>query len=154
MGYYHEREDTHRTSKSRVFTPLWSMDLNLMVNGNGSFTRTPSPSTYVNLSNARECSPTYDKSTEKCINPPHDQRLRDNHRHIPLDHIHHLVHAGWVSHRVGWRLPHGFGVLEVGARVVLLDKEVLPGHHGGKGDVATIGTEVDTPEEITPGNRR
>lgn len=121
-----------------------------MVNGNGSFTAVPSPSTDVHISNVGECSPTYYKSTEKGINPPHNQCLRNNHCHIPLDHIHHLVHAGWVSHRVGWRLPHGFGVLEVGAGLVLLDKEILPRHHGGKGDVVAISPEVDTPEKITP----
>ena len=125
-----------------------------MVNGNGSFTVISTLSTYVNISNAGECSPTNHKSTEKGINPPHDQRLRNNHRHIPLDHIHHLVHAGWISHRVGWGLSHGIGVLEVGAGLILLDKEVLPGHHGGKGDVVAIRTEVDTSEEITPENRR
>ena len=35
---YHEREETHRTSRSRVAMPDWSMDLKRIVNGNGSFT--------------------------------------------------------------------------------------------------------------------
>ena len=35
---YQEREDTHRTSRSRVAMPDWSMDLKRIVNGNGSFT--------------------------------------------------------------------------------------------------------------------
>jgi len=153
VGHYHEREDTHRTSKSRVFTPLWSIDLNLMVNGNGSFTVTPSSLILSIPSRAEECGRTYHKSTEKSIYPPHNQRLRNNHCHISLDHVHHLVHASWVSHRVGWRLSHGFRVLEVGARLILLDKEVLPRHHGGKGDVVSICPKVDTPEEVTPGKR-
>ena len=40
---YHERLDTHRTSRSRVATPDCSIDLNRIVRGNGSFTnwRTP-----------------------------------------------------------------------------------------------------------------
>ena len=35
---YHDRLDTHRTSRSRVITPDCSMDLNRSVSGNGSFT--------------------------------------------------------------------------------------------------------------------
>ena len=35
---YHDREDTHRTSRSRVATPDWSMDLNRRVRGKGNFT--------------------------------------------------------------------------------------------------------------------
>ena len=35
---YHDKLETHRTSKSRVATPDCSIDLNLMVKGNGSFT--------------------------------------------------------------------------------------------------------------------
>lgn len=35
---YHDKLDTHRTSRSRVATPDWSIDLNLKVNGKGSFT--------------------------------------------------------------------------------------------------------------------
>lgn len=35
---YQERLETQRTSRSRVATPDWSMDLNRNVNGKGSFT--------------------------------------------------------------------------------------------------------------------
>lgn len=35
---YHDKLDTHRTSRSRVATPDWSIDLNRKVNGKGSFT--------------------------------------------------------------------------------------------------------------------
>ena len=35
---YHERLDTHRTSRSRVMTPDCSIDLKRMVRGKGSFT--------------------------------------------------------------------------------------------------------------------
>ena len=35
---YHEREDTHRTSRSRVAMPDCSMDLKRIVRGKGSFT--------------------------------------------------------------------------------------------------------------------
>lgn len=35
---YQESEDTHRTSRSRVATPDWSIDLNRRVRGKGSFT--------------------------------------------------------------------------------------------------------------------
>ena len=35
---YQDRDDTHRTSKSRVATPDWSIDLKRMVSGKGSFT--------------------------------------------------------------------------------------------------------------------
>ena len=37
---YHDRLDTHRTSRSLVMTPDWSMDLKRMVRGNGSLTVT------------------------------------------------------------------------------------------------------------------
>jgi len=35
---YHDRLDTHRTSKSLVMTPDWSIDLKRIVSGKGSFT--------------------------------------------------------------------------------------------------------------------
>ena len=35
---YHDKLDTHLTSRSRVATPDCSIDLKRMVNGNGSFT--------------------------------------------------------------------------------------------------------------------
>ena len=35
---YHDSEDTHRTSRSRVATPDWSIDLKRRVRGKGSFT--------------------------------------------------------------------------------------------------------------------
>ena len=35
---YHESEDTHRTSRSLVATPDWSIDLKRRVRGKGSFT--------------------------------------------------------------------------------------------------------------------
>ena len=38
---YQDNEDTHLTSKSRVITPDWSIDLNRTVKGNGSFTIVP-----------------------------------------------------------------------------------------------------------------
>ena len=37
---YQERLETHRTSRSLVATPDWSIDLNRIVKGNGSFTDT------------------------------------------------------------------------------------------------------------------
>ena len=37
---YHDKLETHRTSRSRVATPDWSIDLKRMVNGKGSFTVT------------------------------------------------------------------------------------------------------------------
>jgi hypothetical protein len=36
---YQDKLDTHRTSRSRVPTPDWSIDLNCGVSGKGSFTR-------------------------------------------------------------------------------------------------------------------
>lgn len=35
---YHDKLETHLTSRSRVMTPDWSMDLKRIVKGNGSFT--------------------------------------------------------------------------------------------------------------------
>ena len=35
---YQDKDDTQRTSRSRVATPDWSIDLKRMVRGNGSFT--------------------------------------------------------------------------------------------------------------------
>ena len=35
---YQEREETHWTSRSRVATPDWSIDLKRRVSGKGSFT--------------------------------------------------------------------------------------------------------------------
>jgi hypothetical protein len=35
---YHDRLDTHRTSRSRVMTPDCSIDLNRIVRGKGNFT--------------------------------------------------------------------------------------------------------------------
>lgn len=37
---YHDRLDTHLTSRSLVMTPDWSIDLKRMVKGKGNFTAT------------------------------------------------------------------------------------------------------------------
>ena len=40
---YHDRLETHRTSRSRVATPDCSIDLNRIVRGKGSFTNRQNP---------------------------------------------------------------------------------------------------------------
>lgn len=55
---------------------------------------------------------TDDVSTEESIDPTHDERVRDNHRHVILHHAHHAVHLTWVSKRVRGRLTLTLRLLE------------------------------------------
>ena len=130
---YHDKDDTHRTSRSLVATPDCNIDLNRIVNGKGSFTeevgcqrtahrdhiswwRTPRPTDYV--------------STEKCVDPAHDQRLRYNHSHVALHHPHHCLHPGRIGHWICRWLALVFLVFEERPRLIGRDQKVLSGLEG------------------------
>jgi len=83
--------DIHRGSISFVATPAWSMLLNLMVKGNGSFTSQPvSHTALVGMSALLEGKEqrTNNIATEKSIDPAHDQRVWNDHGHLVLHHSH------------------------------------------------------------------
>lgn len=99
---YHDRLDTHRTSRSRVATPDCSIDLNRIVRGNGSFTNWRHQCQHkghtawaTTTSGIRR---TDDKTSKESIDPAHDQRLGYHHRHISLHHAHHTLHSCWICH--------------------------------------------------------
>lgn len=116
---YQDRLDTHRTSRSRVATPDWSIDLKRRVRGKGSFTfwffgggrGLVWGSKEGGISSLR-VGRTDDKTGEEGVDPAHDQRLRDHHRHVPLHHPHHPFHGRRVRHRVPGRLASVLGVFE------------------------------------------
>lgn len=98
---YQEIEDIHCGSISLVATPACNILLNLIVNGKGNLTGRPI-SALIPFSFRGQL--TDNKSREKGINPPHDQRLRNDHRHIPLHHAHHSLHSRRVRHWIRCRL--------------------------------------------------
>ena len=73
---------------------------------------------------------TYDEAVKEGVNPAHDESLRDHHGHVPLHHVHHLVHSAGFGHRVGRRLALVFRVLQEVAALVRGNKVVLPGDKG------------------------
>lgn len=86
---------------------------------------------------------TNDKSAEESVDPAHDERLRNDHSHVPLHHAHHALHGSGVSHWVCRRLALAIGVLEICARLEGGDKGVLAGLEGGVGDDGCILAECD-----------
>lgn len=55
------------------------------------------------------------EAREESIDPAHDQRLRDHHHHIPLQHAHHSLHARRVGHRIRRWLATVIGISQKGA---------------------------------------
>lgn len=127
-------------------TPDWSILLKRIVNGNGSFTIThptqsalflpPQPQPPRHTSKL-----TNNKTAKKRINPPHNQRLRHHHRHVALEHIHHLVHSRRIRHRVRRRLSLVLRVLEELAAVVGRHEVVLARREGGQRELVEVGAE-------------
>ena len=157
---YQEREETHRTSRSRVATPDWSIDLKRSVRGKGSFTveRRSATSTQLELSstpmiifwpNKHRTRHTYNKSGKERVNPPHNQRLRYHHRHVPLHHSHHPFHRGRVRHRVRRRLPPTFRIFQESTILICGGKIGLTRRKGRRRNGVGIGAEVHTAEERT-----
>lgn len=54
---------------------------------------------------------TDNKATEERIDPSHNKSLRNNHRHIALHHIHHLIHSCGIGHWVSGWFPNAIGIL-------------------------------------------
>ena len=126
---YHDRLDTHRTSRSRVATPDCSMDLKRIVRGNGNFTMQPSLSACYSHTAPGEVNiwHTNNKTSKESINPPHDQRLWYHHSHVSLHHTHHALHSCWVRHRVPSWLASVVRIFKKYPIFVRGDKIVLPG---------------------------
>lgn len=130
---YHDRLETHCTSRSRVATPDCNIDLNRRVKGNGSFTiRTP-VSIYAYKSTAPAvCVPlirldvrlTNNESRKESLYPPHDQRLWYHHHHIPLHHPHHSLHGRRIRHWIPRRLPSLLRLLEEFAFLVAINEVI------------------------------
>lgn len=124
---YHDKLDTHRTSKSLVATPDCSIDLKRIVSGNGSFTAMrksplaffPSPPPDV----IRER--TYHKPSKERINPRHNQRLRNHHCHISLHHSHHRLHTCRIRHRIRRRLSLAIWIFQKSATLVSRHEVIL-----------------------------
>lgn len=142
---YHERLDTHWTSRSRVITPDWSIDLKRIVNGKGSFTIIAGQ--HISLPSAI-VSHTDHKSREERVDPAHYQSLRDHHHHVPLEHAHHSLHGSWIRHRVRGRLAAVVGVLEELSAAEAGDQVVFTSLKGlTVQDGACMVAEVNTAEE-------
>lgn len=99
-----------------------------MVNGKGSFTAISSQ--HVSLPGGIGCSPTDHESRKESVDPTHNQRLRNHHHHVSLEHAHHCLHACWIRHRIRWRLAAVVGVLEELAAPEAGDQVVLAGLEG------------------------
>ena len=83
------------------------------------------------------------KSREEKVDPPHDDSLRDKHDHIPLHHIHHLIHPARISKRIwGCLSPHS-RFLEVLALLECSLQETFTGVKYRAGDMVCV-----LPEEL------
>ena len=117
------------------------------VRGNGSFTANrhdisnPLPLPY------KDRGLTDNEPRKKRINPPHDQRLRNHHCHIPLHHAHHPFHRRRIRHRVRRRLAPVFGIFQKRAVLVGAGEVRFTGGEGGWGDGGGVGAEVHAAEE-------
>ena len=73
---YHDRLETHRTSKSRVATPDCNIDLNRIVRGKGSFTAWRMPCQRTGdtawTSVTRSARRTDNEAGKESIDPAHD----------------------------------------------------------------------------------
>ena len=90
---------------------------------------------------------TYHKTSKKRINPTHDQRLRNHHRHIPLHHPHHALHRRGIRHRVRRRLASALRIFEKCTLFVGGGEIVFTGLKGGARDGGTVGTQVNATQE-------
>ena len=98
---YHDKLETHRTSKSRVATPDCSIDLKRIVRGNGSFTDVRALYQHTGdycLGTEGSIRHTDNKASKESIDPAHDQSLGYHHCHIALHHAHHTLHGCWIRH--------------------------------------------------------
>ena len=94
---------------------------------------------------------TDNKTTKEGINPTHDQSLGDNHGHVSLDHVHHLIHSTWIGHWVSGWLADAVGVFEEGAGGIGVYEVVFAGGERGEGDLVGVVSEVDSVEEVSSG---
>ena len=161
---YQERLDTQRTSRSRVMTPDWSIDLNRMVSGKGNFTAKlmelisifteisvvtgPRPWSRWELDRlGMGIARTDHKSCKESIDPSHYQRLRDHHRHIALHHTHHALHSRRVRHRVPCRLTPILWFLQECALLEVRNQIFPPGIECRTGNSRVVIAKVDAAEE-------
>lgn len=90
---------------------------------------------------------TQHEASEKGVDPPHDQRLRHHHRHVPFHRAHHALHGRGIRHGIRLGLTAGVRVGEESA-VFVCSGEISSacGEGGGREDGA-VGSEVDAAEE-------
>lgn len=88
-------------------------------------------------------------SGEKGVDPAHDQRLRDHHRHVALHHAHHALHGGGVGHWIGGRFAARFGpVAQEGAGFVGGGEVAAACFEGGRREGGGgVVAEIDAAEE-------
>lgn len=113
---YQEMLDIHLGSISFVATPAWSMLLNFMVRGNGSFTAQRVLLATRTQPWATDCAyraPTDDITAEEGVDPAHNQRIGDDHGHLSLHGTHHALHGIRVRHWIRRRLTPVLWCLEV-----------------------------------------
>ena len=144
---YHDRLDTHCTSRSWVATPDCNIDLNLKVKGNGSLTvRNPVSIPTSKSATLAEHVPSQGsnirltdyKPRKEGLDPPHDQRLRNHHHHVPFHHPHHPLHGCGICHRIPGRLPSLLGLFEKFTLLVAIDKIVSFYVEGGGADGGVV----------------
>lgn len=150
--------DIHRGSMSLVATPAWSMLLNLMVKGKGSFTvmlmihSLAWIDDIITRKQAWHKSPprqvhTNNITTEKGIDPAHDQRVWNDHGHLVFHHAHHAVHRAGVTHGVRGRLSTTLGIFEKGTGLVGRGQGISSRIERFLGEGVEVGAHVDAMDE-------
>lgn len=94
-----------------------------------------------------EAERTYYKTCKESINPPHDQCLRDHHRHVPLHHPHHSLHRRRICHWVRCRFPPRIWIFQESAIFVSGRKVGLARSERRGGDNIGVRAEVDATKE-------
>jgi hypothetical protein len=122
------------------------MLLNLMVKGNGSRTEIMSAQqNYLKIS----LLPTNYETTKECINPSHNQCLRDHHGHIPLHHAHHPLHSSRICHWIWGGLSFSVWLLQICTILILCNQKVFTRlERSGRYNIRIV-SKVDTSEECS-----
>lgn len=148
---YHDRLETHRTSRSRVATPDCSIDLNRIVRGKGSFTNRQNPYKHsinsIWATTKGSIRRTDNKTSKESIDPAHDQRLGYHHRHVPLHHAHHTLHGCWICHWIASWFASILQVFQECSIFICGYKELPSRSEGHRRDGGGIRAEVDSPKE-------
>ncbi len=93
---------------------------------------------------------TKDEAGEKVVDPGHEGSLRDDHGHVSLEHLHHRLQTGGISHQIRRRFPLATGILQVPVTRVRINQSPPFRLKCGLGDMAPVLAEDGPTLEVPP----